>query len=111
DPDTVVLSTTQISSVVVPFTIKYSATLGTFGQGVRLLLGSGNDIVSVAGTAAGAPTLVDSGAGNDSVNVMANSANSSTVVNTGLGNDTIRVSSASNTLDTFRSPVTIDAGA
>src|SRR5438105_3746801 len=65
--DAVTVSASSIISSVVGFTVNYSAT-GTFGGGVFLLTGSGNDTVNVQGTVAGL-TSITTGAGDDFVNV------------------------------------------
>src|SRR5262249_27538899 len=54
---------TSISSTVVPFAITYGASGGTFGGGLSVTTGSGNDTVFVLGTPAGGPTSGLTGGG------------------------------------------------
>src|SRR5262249_5806264 len=49
--------------------IAYTATGGTFGNGVYVTTSDGNATVLVEGTAAGAPTFVTSGSGHDAITV------------------------------------------
>ena len=70
--DTVLVTNGQISSAVIPFTINYQATGGTFGGGINLLTGSGADTVNVQSTLAGGTTAINTGGGNDTINVSSN---------------------------------------
>jgi Ca2+-binding RTX toxin-like protein len=70
--DTVLVTNNQISSAVVPFTINYLATGGTFGGGINLSTGSAADTVNVQSTLAGGTTTVNTGGGNDTINVSSN---------------------------------------
>src|SRR5262249_7611611 len=51
--DTVSISGTQIASAVVPFTINYAATGGSFGNGVGFTSGSLADTVNILSTTSG----------------------------------------------------------
>jgi hypothetical protein len=88
-PDTVVLTDSWIGGEVVPFLVSYTATGGSFGRGVLFSTGSGDNLVSVWSTAAGAPLTVRGGAGADSFYVGA--------ADEGLP-------------DAFAGPLTIDGG-
>ncbi|HVX59378.1 MAG TPA: autotransporter-associated beta strand repeat-containing protein, partial [Pirellulales bacterium] len=70
--DTVLVTSSQISSAITPFSISYSATGGTFGGGVNLSTGSAGDTINVQSTLAGGTTSINSGAGNDTINVSSN---------------------------------------
>jgi hypothetical protein len=74
--DTVLLTSSQISSFVIPFSVNYSATGGSFGGGVYLTTGSGNDIINVQSTLSSATTTVNAGGGNDQINVLSTGASS-----------------------------------
>ena len=63
--DTVKVTSSTISSAVVPFSVTYQATGGTFNNGVLLLTGSAADHVNIESTAANAPFYAFTGAGND----------------------------------------------
>ncbi|MGD0900739.1 MAG: hypothetical protein ABR915_23145, partial [Thermoguttaceae bacterium] len=70
--DTVLVTSSQISSTVIPFTINYQATGGTFAGGINLTTGSGGDTVNVQSTLTGGTTAINTGAGNDTINVSSN---------------------------------------
>ncbi len=70
--DTVLVTSSQISSVITPFSISYSATGGTFGGGVNLSTGSAGDTINVQSTLAGGTTSINAGAGADVINVSSN---------------------------------------
>jgi hypothetical protein len=80
--DSVIMTASTITGV--SFALTYQATGGSFGGGVSLYTGSGNDAVYVQGTPAGAATNVFTGAGDDTVSVSS-SLNLAAGVLTGLG--------------------------
>jgi hypothetical protein len=67
--DTLYLTGNAVVSTASGFALSYAATGGSFGRGVLLSTGSGNDTVLVLGTAAGADTHVYTQGGNDQVTV------------------------------------------
>jgi hypothetical protein len=97
DPDHVVISGARITGALDSFNpiakqpvhlnyqVNYDAT-GTFGGGINVKTGKGADSVTVTSLPAGAPTSV----------------------NTGGGGDTIVVADAHNSLDSLRSPLSLD---
>jgi hypothetical protein len=101
--DTVLLTNDAISSAVVPFTIDYSATGGSFGGGINLSTGSAADTVNVQSTLTGGTTTVDTNGGGDTINVSSN-APTNTGNLTGLaGTLTIDGGAGSNTLNVSES--------
>jgi hypothetical protein len=79
--------------------VYYKATGGGFAADVDVVTGSGNDVVSVLGTAANAPLAVLTGAGDDAVFVYPDSASGSTLasavgVDAGPGNNLLDVNTA-----------------
>jgi filamentous hemagglutinin len=86
--DNVGVTESAIYSFSKPFTILYGATDGDLSGGIFLYTGSGNDTVSVQGTAAHAGTQIF----------------------TGAGNDTISIGSSTGFLNHLFGPVAIDAG-
>ncbi len=81
--DVVKLTSSQVVSAVVPFTIGYQATGGTFAGGIHLVTGSGDDAVNVQSTRADSPTTVNTGAGNDTINVSSDAAGNGRVLTNG----------------------------
>jgi hypothetical protein len=69
-PDSVLVTPTVLYDTSRGFAVSYTATGGSYGFGVQVLTGSGNDVVAVLGTAPGAPTQISTGAGNDVVYVV-----------------------------------------
>src|SRR5262249_45167815 len=65
--DAIALTGGEIFSALQPLAVFYQASGGTLGVGAYLTTGSGDDFVTVQGTAAGAPTAVRTGAGDDTV--------------------------------------------
>jgi hypothetical protein len=65
----------------------------TYGglSALNIGLGSGNDSLTVASTATGTPTTIDTGPGNNTVNILADA--STTTVNNGGGSNTVNVGS------------------
>ena len=108
--DTVLVTNSQISSTVVPFTINYQATGGTFAGGINLSTGSAADTVNVQSTLTGGTTSINTGGGNDTVNVSSNAPTDTgnlaglagtLSINAGAGSNTLNVSeSGSSTADT-----------
>ena len=91
--DNIGITSGGIFSSVRSFVVYYSATGGTFGGGITVLTGSGNDTVTVYSQAAGAPLIVSTGAGNDGVEVVCTSASpySGLYVDMGAGTDYLLV--------------------
>jgi len=75
---------------------------------LNVSMGGGGNSFTVANTASGTTTTVNSGTGNDTVNVQG--ALSSLTINAQAGNDTINVSSTSGTLSGIAGLVTINGG-
>jgi hypothetical protein len=75
--------------------ISYLASGGTFGGGVNLYTGAGDDFVNVQSTLAGTPTAVNTGAGDDTI-VVSSSTDAS-----GNGNGVLSL---------VQGPLTIDGG-
>ncbi|HEX8911120.1 MAG TPA: calcium-binding protein, partial [Humisphaera sp.] len=65
----VVFTDGAASSAKVPLGIKYVATGGTYGKGVGVVTGTGNDNVLVLSTPANIPTAIYTDGGNDNVGV------------------------------------------
>jgi hypothetical protein len=63
--NTVTVTKAGIGDTAALLALYYQATGGTFGGGVIVKTGAGNDLVDVKSTLAGAPTSVYTGAGND----------------------------------------------
>src|SRR5205823_3716217 len=103
----VTVTGTTISSAVVPFTISYTATGGTFGGGITITTSAtGAASVNVQSTLAGAPTTINTGAGNDTINVSSDAPTgtgslaglqSTLTVNAGGGANQLNVSEAGST--------------
>jgi hypothetical protein len=70
--DSVTVSSTQIASGVVGYTVNYLSTGGSFGGGINLYLGAGNDNVNVQGTLTGSPTTIYGGDGDDAFSADSN---------------------------------------
>lgn len=73
-----------------------SATLGAATRGALILMGEGNDTLSITGTAAsalniGSSTTIDLGGGNDTLNLSNFGTTGSLTINGGFGNDTINL--------------------
>jgi len=85
--------------------ISYQATGGTFGGGVSLYTGQGDDIVNVQSTRADATTYVNTGGGNDFVLVSSNPSGNGTLagingplaIDEGTGTNRLEVSEAAAT--------------
>jgi hypothetical protein len=65
--DGVIVNAGSIFSNVTHARVNYAATGGNFGRGVRVLVGPANNVIDVAGTAAGAPVTIATGGGNNAV--------------------------------------------
>src|SRR5262249_27784455 len=84
--DQVALTPPSMSSAVVPFTLNYYASGGTYDRAVLLVTGAGNDTLYVLGIAF------------------------ETLLFTTDGNDAVNVSSTAGTLDTLGALLVLDAG-
>jgi VCBS repeat-containing protein len=78
-----------------------SATLGAATRGALILMGEGNDNLSITGTAAsalniGSSTTIDLGGGNDTLNLTNFGTAGSLTINAGAGNDTVNLARALN---------------
>jgi hypothetical protein len=89
---TVYVTGQGVSSTALHAPLAYQDTGGTFGKGLNVTTGPGNDTVVVQSTAAGTPTVVNTGAGNDTV-IVASTTNL-----------------AASTLGGLAGPLSIDAG-
>jgi hypothetical protein len=90
--DIVTFTAQQISSVVVPFTISYQATGGTFLNGVRLILGTGNNAINVLSALPNNLTSLFPGPGIDTVNVYVDRFSAYILfVSAGAGNNMLSV--------------------
>jgi hypothetical protein len=78
--DTVIVTSSAISSSVLGFTIAYQAAGGTFGGGVAVATGSAADTVNVNSALVGITTLIYTGDGADKINVAVNQLSSYTLV-------------------------------
>ena len=87
-PDTLSLSATGIQSTAANFAVSYVAPGGTFGRGVYLVTGNGNDSVRIYSTAAGSTNGID----------------------LGKGNNNVVVSSPTQTLNTMAGPIGVQGG-
>jgi Ca2+-binding RTX toxin-like protein len=67
--DTVSLTSSKILSNLFPSGVQFGASGGTFGQGIVLMTGGGDDTVNVQSTLTGATTSVNTGGGADTINV------------------------------------------
>src|SRR5262249_9071409 len=72
--DTLFLTSNALVSTVTSFVVSYTATGGSFGRGLLLTTGSGNDTLLVLGTAAGADTHIFTQGGTDLVEVRTTNA-------------------------------------
>jgi len=114
--DTVAITSNSITGTTGGgYSINYSATGGTFANGVRFDGGSGGNTISVTSTLAGAPTTVNSGSGIDTVNVTATNATGPLAINAGSGLDIINIGNTGTvTTPGFLTPiagaVTVDGG-
>lgn len=70
--DSVTVTASQISSGVVGYTVNYLSTGGTFGGGINLYLGGGNDSANVRSTLASSPTTIYGGGGDDAFSADSN---------------------------------------
>jgi hypothetical protein len=96
NPDQVVLTAVSLTSGLSTFApINYVASGGSFGGGIALYTGAGDDFVNVQSTRAGTATAVFTGVGNDTIVV------SSSTDATGNGNGVLSL---------LQGPLTIDAG-
>jgi VCBS repeat-containing protein len=73
-----------------------SATLGAATRGALILMGEGNDTLSITGTTAsalniGSSTTIDLGGGNDTLNLTNFGTAGSLTINAGAGNDNINI--------------------
>jgi hypothetical protein len=98
-PVQMTITATTIQSALSPATISYTATGGTFGRGILVLTGSGDDTVTVQGAPAGTLLSVFTGGGNDVVVVSPPAGSLSTLQSTlgidgGTGINTLIVSEA-----------------
>src|SRR5205814_2017555 len=91
--DTVTLTSARITGTTTPFTINYQATGGTFGGGVHLTTGSGNDTVNVqSALTGGVVTKILTNGGDDTTNVSEKPESAYALfVDGGPGTDTLRV--------------------
>jgi hypothetical protein len=96
--DTVFITKDTVTSVGLPGPIHYTATGGTFGGGLTVTTGAGNDIVYVQSTALNTPTLVQTGAGDDSVIVSSDPGLRNGVLNGLAGRLTIDAGPGKNSL-------------
>ncbi len=102
-PDSLSLSATGIQSTAANFAVSYVAPGGTFGHGVYLVTGNGNNNVRIYSTAAGSTNGIELGNGNNNVVVSSPTQTLSTMagpigVQGGTGVNQLYVSEAGSTV-------------
>ncbi len=101
-PDTINFTGTQITSASRGFALSYTASNGTFANGLAMYLGSGNDTVNVSGTIAGASTFIKGGGGKNTFLVSNNAGDLTSLagylyLDGGSGSNTLTIDESAGT--------------